>query len=242
MPTLEEILTRCSSGEGKPYKNALIDWDSYTGDGEEPPSDLDCMCVQGQMLHLLAGWTPRQLHETSQLHADRATAKLLNISVAHTILLRRINDSIDGAPAIVLTHPEKVIGDQAQTVLAFWRHLDQLSAEQWYAARATAWDIATVTDRDTAKDVISAAAWYNSWMAVRTAATTTLWYTAREAVWTTAYTLAATAKRATARAAAGATSEIQGAAIMREKEQPFFFLPLFGFNNPSEIVARESNP
>ena len=40
-----------------------------------------------------------------------------------------------------------------------------------------------------------------------------------------------------ARAAAGAANEIQGAAIMREKGLPFFFLPMFGIDDPA-ILAR----
>jgi hypothetical protein len=42
--------------------------------------------------------------------------------------------------------------------------------------------------------------------------------------------------RAAARAAAVATNEIQGAAIMRERGQPFIFLPMFGFATPEEIM------
>jgi len=37
--------------------------------------------------------------------------------------------------------------------------------------------------------------------------------------------------------AAGASNEIQGAAIMRERAQPFFFLPMFGFATPEDIPA-----
>ena len=146
MATLTEILERWDSGEGKPYKGSLIDWSAYDGDGDEPPADMGCMCAQGQVLHLLGGWSPRRLTDTQQDAADRATAKLLNISVAHAILLRNINDSIDGAPSIVLTNPEKVLGDQAQIVLAFWLHMDRMTDEQWSAAgsaaRSAAWSAA----------------------------------------------------------------------------------------------------
>ena len=133
------------------------------------------MCAQGQALHLLGGWTPRKLRDTAQAEADAATAKLLNISRAHAILLRSVNDTQDGAPAIVLTHPERIIGDHARQVLAFWLALDSFTAEQWAAARAAAWD------------------------------------------------------------AAGASNEIQGQNIMRDRGQAFYFLPLFGFANPEAI-------
>lgn len=68
-----------------------------------------------------------------------------------------------------------MLGDQAQTVLAFWRRLDQVTPAEWAAASAAAW------------------------------------------------------------AAAGATNEIQGAAVMRANNQPFYFLPMFGFKTPEEI-------
>ena len=38
-----------------------------------------------------------------------------------------------------------------------------------------------------------------------------------------------------ARVAAGATNEIQGSAIMRERSRPFLFLPMFGFSSPERI-------
>lgn len=149
MQTLQEIITRWNSNEGKPYKGNLIDWNAYDGDGEEAPANIGCMCAQGQVLHLLAGWSPSKLKDTEQRQADQETAKLLNISVAHAILLRKVNDSVDGAPAIVLTNPEKIIGDQAHIILAFWQHIDRMTAQDWgkyYAAKDAAGDAAAATD------------------------------------------------------------------------------------------------
>lgn len=113
---IAEIISRWDSGEGKPYKGSLIDFEAYQAD----PTNIGCMCAQGQVLHLLAGWSPEKLRDAGQELADRETAKRLSISVAHAILLRNINDSVDGAPSIVLTNPEKILGDQAHIVLAFW--------------------------------------------------------------------------------------------------------------------------
>ena len=45
------------------------------------------------------------------------------------------------------------------------------------------------------------------------------------------------AARAAAGAAARAASEIQGAALMRERGQPFFFLPTFGFADPEAVIS-----
>lgn len=166
--TTDELLARWPTDI--PFKGELI-------------SDDGCMCAQGQVLHYIGGMAPEALRNIEQTEADRATARLLGISRAHAVLLRRVNDSMPGAPTCVLTEPEKVLGDQARRVLAFWRHLDRMSGNDWRkkdAARAAAGDAAGV--------------------------------------------------------AAGASNEIQGAAIMRERGQPFFFLPLFGFATPEEIT------
>jgi len=44
-----------------------------------------------------------------------------------------------------------------------------------------------------------------------------------------------------ARDAANASSEIQGAHLLRERGKPFFFLPAFGFASPDDIPARPAN-
>jgi hypothetical protein len=218
MATVAEIIGRWDSGEGKPYKGKLIDF----GEFERDPTNIGCMCAQGQVLHLAAGWSPERLRDAEQEEADRETARFLNVSVAHAILLRNVNDSVDGAPSIVLTNPEKVLGDQARTVLAFWLHLDRMTDEQWdaagAAARAAAWAAAR------------AAAWAAAWAAARDAARAAAWAAARAAAW-------AAAGAAARDAASYACSEIQGARIMREKGQAFYFLPLFGFADPESIPA-----
>jgi hypothetical protein len=202
---LNELLTRWGTDEGKPYKGSLIDMGSYA------PGNVSCMCAQGQALHLLAGWTPEQLRDAEQAEADLATAKLLNISRAHAVLLRSVNDTQDGAPAIVLTHPERIIGDNARTVLAFWLALDGFTLEQWGAAGDAAWAAAGVAARDAAWAAAGDAAWAAAGVA------------ARDAAW------------AAAGVAARASNEIQGANLMRDRGQPFYFLPLFGFANPEAI-------
>jgi len=218
MASVAEIIARWDSNEGKPYKGSLIDFEAYEAD----PTNIGCMCAQGQVLHLIGGWTPKKLQSAEQRKADLATAKLLNISVAHAILLRSVNDKADGAPSIVLTRPEKVLGDQAQTVLAFWSHLDGMKAKDWEkvaaaraAARAAAWDAA----RDDAWDAARAAAWDAD----------------RDAAWDAAWAAARAAARDAARDAAWAAAEIQGARLLRGREQPFFFLPMFGFADPEAI-------
>jgi hypothetical protein len=218
---LSDILARWDSGEGKPYKGRLIDWSAHKAE----PDSIGCMCAQGQVLHLLGGWSPEKLNKTEQVKADAATAELLNISTAHAILLRSVNDKVAGAPSIVLTAPEKVLGDQARIVLAFWLHLDRMTPEQWAAAGAAAWDAAGDAAGDAAWDAARAAAWDAAGDA------------AGDAAWAAAGAAARAAAGAAAWDAAGACSEIQGARLLRERGEPFFFLPMFGFADPEAIPA-----
>ena len=200
--TVTELLARWPTDI--PFKGSLI-----SGDG--------CMCAQGQVLHYVGGLSPDDLRDIEQEDADSRTAELLGISRAHAVLLRNVNDSTPGAPTCVLTEPEKVLGSEAQRVLAFWRHLDRMTGDNWKrvsAAWDSAWDAAGAAARDAARDAARAAAG----AAARDAA--------RDAAW----------DAAPPPCAAWATNEIQGAAIMRERGQPFFFLPVFGFKAPEEIL------
>jgi hypothetical protein len=51
----------------------------------------------------------------------------------------------------------------------------------------------------------------------------------------------ADAARVAAGTAARATNEIQGARILRERGQPFTFLPMFGFADPEAVLAAEND-
>lgn len=158
--TFEELLDRWNTDEGKPYKGKLIDMAAYAKNHGNP----GCMCAQGQVLHSLGGWSVEQLANAEQNSADEATASLLNISLAHAILLRQINDNADGAPAIVLTDPGKVLGDQWSKLLDFWAYLDGMTYAAYDAARAAAWAAsgaaAGAAARVSAYDAARAAAYY----------------------------------------------------------------------------------
>ncbi|MCA2969346.1 MAG: hypothetical protein INH43_12590, partial [Acidobacteriaceae bacterium] len=138
-PAIETLVAKWAEPEGVPFKGQLISPDG-------------CMCAQGQALHYIGGWSPDQLRYANQEVADRETARLLDISVAHAVLLRRVNDGRPGAPSVVLTDPAQVLGDQADTVLAFWRYLDRMAPAQWDAAggaaRAAAVDAAGVATNE----------------------------------------------------------------------------------------------
>ena len=199
--TIQDIIARWDSGEGKPYKGNLIDWDAYNEGGDT----LSCMCAQGQVLSLVGGWTPAELRDTAQFKADKETAKLLNISRAHAILLRNINDKEDGAPSIVLTDPGKVLGDQWSKLLDMWWLFHNYTPDQWRkvaaagaAAGAAARAAAGAAAGDAAGDAAGAAAW-------------------------------------------DAAGEIQGHAVMVERKQKPFFLPMFGIATPADIPARPAD-
>ena len=157
--TLEALLERWDSGDGKPYKGSLIDWDAY----EANPDSLGCMCAQGQVLNVIRGMTPQEINDIAdQREADTLVMETLGISRGQAILLRNINDSVGGAPSVVLTHPEKVLGDQAQAVLAFFKYLDSMTNADWqnyFDARAAAGD----------------AAWESAWAAAWAAAGDASW-------------------------------------------------------------------
>lgn len=208
---LTELIQRWDSGDGKPYKGELIDMSAY----EE--GNLSCMCAQGQVLHIIAGVSVEDLAAMDQAQADTQSARTLNISRAHAVLLRNVNDSVDGAPSIVLTDPGKVLGNQWSKLLDFWWALDQFTAEDWAAARAptgdATWDAARPPAEDAARDATWAAARVATWAAVGSAVGSAAW----------------------------ASNEIQGAAVMVDRGQAFFFLPMFGFANPDAIPARPAN-
>jgi hypothetical protein len=216
--TVEELLDYWPGN--MPFKGRLV-------------SEDGCMCAQGQALHFIGGLTVEELRHVDQAAADKRVAELFGISRAHSVLLRIINDSRQGAPSSVICNPEQILGDQAQVVLAFWRHLDHMTPaagaaaweEPWEAAGEAAWEAAGAAAGagEAAGAAAREAAWKAAWEAAGAAA--------REAAWEAA--------GAAAREAAWASNEIQGAAVMRKRNQPFFFLPLFGFANPEAVIKAQ---
>jgi hypothetical protein len=187
--------------------------------------DGTCMCAQGQALHFLDGVSPAELHNYDQASADKRVAELFGISRAHAVLLRLINDGRPGAPSVVIRDPAQVLGDQSETVLAFWRHLDRMTTKQWRAVRAAPSAAPSAAVRAAASDAERAAAW----AAPSDAEWAAEWAAARAAV--------RAAVRAAEWAAAGATNEIQGAAVLRAQGIPFYFLPMFGIAQPEDLLA-----
>ena len=224
MTTYTDLIDRWNSDDGKPYKGELIDMDAYN----ENLDGIGCMCAQGQVLHLLGGWTPAKLDNVGRYAADRETSNLLNISRAHAVLLRIVNDSADGAPAVVLTDPGAVLGDKWSSVLDFWWYLDGMTGAQWAttsAASPSAWTAAW--------DAAGAAAWNAAGAAAGGAA--------GAAAWNAAWAASPSAGDA-AGAAAWATNEIQGVDILRATDgTPLVFLSAFGFAGPESIPPRPAD-
>jgi hypothetical protein len=214
---IQPLIDRWQTDEGKPYKGTLIDMDAYNAD----PGNPGCMCAQGQVLHH-AGWDADRLNRVEQDEADCEVAKLLNISISHAVLLRIVNDNADGAPAVVLTDPGAVLGDQWSKVLDFWWHLDTLTGAAWKAAWVAAWEAAGEAAGDAAWEAAGEAAWEATSHAALQAVGKDAWLVAGEA-------------------SAVTTWEIQGAEIMRRDGKPFYFLPIFGFASPDDIPARPAD-
>jgi hypothetical protein len=218
--TIETMVSRWSGLERPLFKGKLID-----GDG--------CKCAQGDVL-ACAGFTDDQLRAMTQDKADAEVAAILGISRTHAVLLRNVNDKVGGAPQLVLSDPAQIVGDKAPILLAFWLHLDGLSATAWAAARAAAWDAAWDAARATAWAAARAAAWDAAWA--------TAWDAARDAAWAAARAAARAAAWATAwdaarDAAAYASSEIQGIDLLEKQGREPFFLAPFGFKTWDEVRA-----
>lgn len=234
---IDKVVERWTSPSARPlFKGRLID-------------DDGCCCAQGDILRTYCDWTDARLRAAEQDQADKEVAAALGISVTHSILLRAINDRQDGCPQDVLAHPERVIGDQAPLVLAFWHHLDGMATATWEAAQAAAeeavWkaadqaagEAAWEAAREAAGEAAEEAAWRAAWEAAEEVA----WKAARAAGGSVAGAVAGAAagaavwraSGAAAGAAARATNEIQGA----NRLSKFYFLPMFGITNPSELTS-----
>lgn len=200
--TLEQMVERWSDPNARPlFRGRLID-------------DAGCCCAQGDVLRL-RGWSDSRLRSAEQIEADRAVAEVLGISVGQSVLLRRVNDRFGGCPQDVLSHPEKILGDQAPRVLAFWRRLDAMTPQQWAATVTTG--AATVTGATSM--VPDMATW------------TTAMYAAMDAAKGAAMGATGYTSVRAGGIAAWATNEIQGAANLSE----FHFLPLFGIPTPADL-------
>jgi hypothetical protein len=117
----QEMVNFWKNSREIPFKGHLI----FDENGE------NCMCAQGQVLIRHGQYTIDQLKKLSQEKANKEVARILNISIAHSILLYIINDREKGSPEDVLGNPERYLGPNYEAVLKFWWFLDGLSKKQW---------------------------------------------------------------------------------------------------------------
>ena len=193
--SIETMVERWSGLSRPLFKGKLID-------------DYGCKCAQGDVL-ACAGFTDAQLRTMTQTKADAEVARILGISQTHAVLLRNVNDTVGGAPQLVLSDPVQILGDKAPLLLAFWLHLDKMTAAAWDAARSAAGDAARSAARSAAWDAAGDAAWD----------------AARSAAWDAAWD------------AAGASSEIQGMDKLEKDGRKPYFLAFFGFKTWDDVRA-----
>ena len=226
--TCDSLRTRWNDPNSRPlFKGSLID-------------ESGCCCAQGDVLRL-CGMSDDNLRQMSQERADREVADKLGISLFHSILLRKVNDSQDGCPANVLLFTNaglgSVLGPSWRSVIAFGEHMSKMTDAQW----AAAWDAA----RDAARAAAWAAARDAAWAAARAAA----WDAARDAAWDAARDAARAAAWAAARAAAGAAAgDAAGAAAWaaagelvgwtKMTTEPYF-LKFFGITDAKAWVTEQ---
>jgi hypothetical protein len=124
---------------------------------------------------------------------------------------------------------EQKYGPKTETVEAFLRHLRGMTPEQWELAHL----LRSLNDDPEYWGAAGEAAWRAAGEAAWGAAGVAAWVAAGVAAWEAAGVAAGVA-------AWRAANEILGADLMRERGQPFRFLPLFGFANPEEITIVRS--
>lgn len=153
------------------------------GDPETRPTlshflcdEHNCMCAQGAILHHMSRVSCVRLREMDQHVADKKVARKLGISMFHSILIRKVNDSKDGCPEDAIRgeiDPEagiRVVGPQAAEMFAWGRRLDRLTTDEterldepesdtpWVAAWVAARDAARISTREAASDTALEAA------------------------------------------------------------------------------------
>ena len=233
--SIDELLARWDAGTDKPFKGHLIDLDAYLPttsynearslDLTAPPPSLSCMCAQGQILHTLDKWPAYKLANTAQSIADRRVAELLGITVPHAVILRNINDSAPGAPSDVLRDPAKYLGAYTDQIIAFWKHLDAYTEEQWHEIPSSTGELQPLWDIVNQNGEI-----YENFLS-----------DVEPQFCSTARSAANSAYLSTPAYSSlfidHAISEIYAQDKLHEKNIPFTFLSLFGFKSPEELLT-----
>lgn len=126
---VNKLIKKWSSPNGLPAKG----YELVRQDGGLSP------CAQSEAIMLSKGMGTMDLEAFLKggmsaidgSNLDKITAKALNISLIHSILLRRFNDLSSQSPAVVLNEPERVLGNNWAKVLEFWHFIDSIPKDQW---------------------------------------------------------------------------------------------------------------
>ena len=120
-------------------------------------------------------------------------------------------------------------GPKGHLVDAFLEHLKEMTEADWLAVN-DAWRATSYADWNAAWDAAWAAAWGSA-----------AGYATSDTAGNDASDAAKNAPSYVSRNAAGSAAwEILGADKLRERGQPFFFLPMFGFADEQAIIKQES--
>jgi hypothetical protein len=238
MTDIQDIIKGWQTGELQPCKDILLDCDAYNNGA----SLLSCLCAQGQILHLIGGFKPEDFDYIEQEEVDEKVATILNISRAHSVLLRQINDNRGDPCFVVLTNPAEVLGNQWSKLLDFWWMLDNYSKDDWVRVKKAHNEAWTAT---TEEDLIEIQ------IAIKTAVRIAAGWDAEEAAWdataSAVYDMLPYARheremrKMVKRAGALASAEIQSYAQLTQENQKPFFLPMFGINTLDDIPPRPAN-
>ena len=230
--TIATMVARWSSSERPLFKGKLIDEDG-------------CKCAQGDVLSC-AGYTDKQLRryadgkDGGQASADAETARVLGISRIHAVLLRQVNDAVGGAPQLVLTNPEQILGDKASLLLAFWKYLDGFEAEVAlnYHVRALALAaLAATAAAGNAELIVSAAAQSAAGLDAHSNAGFIVSVAAQSAAGLAAHSNAGLAANVDCVFAAGASFEIQGMDKLESDGRQPYYLAIYGFDTWDKVRA-----
>jgi hypothetical protein len=241
MTDIRNIINGWQTGELWPHKGALIGAENH----------VNSMDAHGQILHFVGGWSFKRLRNEDEADTyqtiDKAVAKLLNISRAHSMLLRHINygehfDSYyyyhyvdynheEDLPA-VFTAPGVILGKQWSKILDFWWLLDSCTAEDWAHIEKIRDDCGWAAQKEAECFVWDAAIRACGEVAAR-------W--AKDATWGFIRDMQDNDEEVPSGIAENAVLEIQGYDVFAQQSCKPFFLPMFGIKTLDDIPPRPAS-
>jgi hypothetical protein len=223
--SLQGLVNSWLDGTNIPYKGSLYNRDLP----EARDNPLACMCAQGQALWLFDDRDTTSLSHMNQGSADREFASLCNISRAHSILVRYVNDFpaySNKDLAYTLMNPGRILGPNWSKLLDFWWYLEHdMGYGDWLKLKR----FNDASDFSKARTEAQTAA---------AKATGDKEYVIGEIIYTNITTLSGAHRNDQSFSLIlGACWEIQGFDHLNSLN----FLPRFGFNSLEDIPPRPAN-